>query len=166
MSLAPLLPWIPKNPNLREMKGFSLLAHYKVEFCKTETKSKLFLTKLNYFQQSQGQVNKNKTNVSLPAHFIFWVRLSFLLFVIGKVGMIKNQQTLLSTPTSILLHSSSMEIHLLDIRLTLRCYFHKVNCFIVYWFPWMFLMHPIFWDISYDTSHFCLRHIKMNQICV
>ena len=43
------------------MKGFSLLAHYKAEFCKTETKSKLFLTKLNHFQQSQGQVNKNKT---------------------------------------------------------------------------------------------------------
>ena len=72
------------------MKGFSLLAHYKAEFCKTETKSKSFLTKLNHFQQSQGQVNKNKTNVSLPAHFIFWVRLSFLLFVIEKLERTKT----------------------------------------------------------------------------
>ena len=52
------------------------------------------------------------------------------------------------------------------IRLTLRCYIHKMNCFIIYWFPWMFLMHPIYWDILYDTSHFCLKHIKINQICV
>ena len=76
------------------MKGFFILAHYKAEFCKTETKSKSEdneLTKLNHFQRSQGQVNKNKTNISLPAHFIFWVRLFLLLFVIGKVGTHKNQ---------------------------------------------------------------------------
>ena len=72
------------------MKGFSILAHYKAEFCKPETKSKLFLTKLNHFQKSQGQVNKNKTNVSLPATSFFGSASLFYYLSLEKLERTKT----------------------------------------------------------------------------
>lgn len=106
---------------------------------------------------------KRKANICESCSLYFSLPLPlFLLFIIGNVGTNKNQQVLLST--SIILLHYSWEIHLLNIRLTgvtflkwtIYCILISIDVFNA----------PHLLRYIVRLSHFCLKRVKINQICV